>query len=601
MQILPEIHSLEDYEKMSNYVNISKNTPGTTVSNYKVGLYDDFENEIQYGTLYYNGHGLRLVYEDGCSMKTGYNKFRYCTVSNVDFKNHFICVNDNVTFFFSDEDDFDTFYNYIDLFNIRTETFLNAAIDKVNKIFLANYQNNVISRAFDELIQKIQEEFFTEDLNYFIMLHFFTFADDIVRKYVNFTRDDTNNAYQILRANREYGNIVSSIMNIIHNTANIIKSNIELEDEYVNFYLYLSIKEKLIEKYSAIWVNEYDNTYNCSDLKKYLIYCANECYITLNDNRSIFSFACYWLKNASKSTDDIRNVITKIKSIAELKDCPTRKGNTRVKAKYNSPDDVITSSYDKLNNLIGLTAIKNDVSNMINLVKMQIKRKEQGLKTVPVSLHLVFTGNPGTGKTTIARILADIYKEIGVLSKGQLVEVDRSGLVAGYVGQTAIKTQEKINEALGGILFIDEAYTLVKDGQDFGQEAIDTLLKAMEDHRDDFIVIVAGYTNLMQNFINSNPGLKSRFNKYIEFPDYSADELVRIFYSMCNEYQYTLTADADIILKEKLFEMEKNKDANFANARDVRNLFEMVITRQATRLSQETSNNIMEIDACDFS
>lgn len=166
--------------------------------------------------------------------------------------------------------------------------FLNAAIDKVNKIFLANYQNNVISRAFDELIQKIQEEFFTEDLNYFIMLHFFTFADDIVRKYVNFTRDDTNNAYQILRANREYGNIVSSIMNIIRNTANIIKSNIELEDEYVNFYLYLSIKEKLIEKYSAIWVNEYDNTYNCSDLKKYLIYCANECYITLNDNRSIF-------------------------------------------------------------------------------------------------------------------------------------------------------------------------------------------------------------------------------------------------------------------------------------------------------------------------
>ena len=188
-----------------------------------------------------------------------------------------------------------------------------------------------------------------------------------------------------------------------------------------------------------------------------------------------------------------------------------------------------------------------------------------------------------------------------MLSKGQLVEVDRSGLVAGYVGQTAIKTQEKINEALGGILFIDEAYTLVKDGQDFGQEAIDTLLKAMEDHRDDFIVIVAGYTNLMQNFINSNPGLKSRFNKYIEFPDYSADELVRIFYSMCNEYQYTLTADADIILKEKLFEMEKNKDANFANARDVRNLFEMVITRQATRLSQETSKNIMEIDACDFS
>ena len=174
---------------------------------------------------------------------------------------------------------------------------------------------------------------------------------------------------------------------------------------------------------------------------------------------------------------------------------------------------------------------------LVGLMQMQLQREKQGLKTVPVSQHLVFSGNPGTGKTTVARILAQLYKEIGVLSSGHLVEVDRSGLVAGYVGQTAIKTQEKIDEAIGGVLFIDEAYTLVKEqSNDFGQEAIDTLLKAMEDNRRNLIVIVAGYTNEMNKFIESNPGLKSRFNKYIEFPDYSLCELEQIFTNMCKQF-----------------------------------------------------------------
>ncbi|MCR5101349.1 MAG: AAA family ATPase [Butyrivibrio sp.] len=259
------------------------------------------------------------------------------------------------------------------------------------------------------------------------------------------------------------------------------------------------------------------------------------------------------------------------------------------------------SGMEELNELIGLDNIKDDVKELVSFVKVQKMRADMGKKTVPISLHLVFNGNPGTGKTTIARILAKLYKEIGVLSKGQLVEVDRSGLVAGYVGQTATKTQEKIQEAMGGVLFIDEAYTLAKEGSDYGQEAIDTILKAMEDHRDDFIVIVAGYTEPMEKFISSNPGLKSRFNKYIEFPDYSAEELIQIFEMRCNKYEYIMSEEAQGALKDILTYKVEHKDDNFANAREARNLFEAIVTNQASRVAQiesptEEQMNTIEVD-----
>lgn len=239
---------------------------------------------------------------------------------------------------------------------------------------------------------------------------------------------------------------------------------------------------------------------------------------------------------------------------------------------------------ETLNSLIGLQSVKRDVNNLIDFVLMTKKREEAGLKALPLSLHMVFTGNPGTGKTTVARLLAKVYKEIGLLSKGHLVEVDRAGLVSGYVGQTALKTTEVIESAKGGILFIDEAYTLVKGGNDFGQEAIDTLLKAMEDNRGDLVVIVAGYPELMEKFITSNPGLKSRFSKILCFPDYNAQELEAVFYEFCKKYEYVLSDDAEVFLKNYMETLIEEKTDDFANARDVRNFFEQAIRNQASRV-----------------
>ncbi len=259
----------------------------------------------------------------------------------------------------------------------------------------------------------------------------------------------------------------------------------------------------------------------------------------------------------------------------------------------------------ELDGLCGLEKVKADVKSLINLVKVRKLREEQGLPVVPMSLHLVFMGNPGTGKTTVARLLAKIYCAVGVLSKGQLVEVDRSGLVAGFVGQTAIKTGEVVQKALGGVLFVDEAYALVsqENGNDFGHEAIEVLLKAMEDHRKDFIVIVAGYSDLMADFIHSNPGLESRFNKYFFFEDYNGEQLFEIFTSMCKKNGYTLSKEAEEHAKTYLDSLYQRRDENFGNARDVRNVFEKSIARQCDRivtLENPTKEQLMELTVEDL-
>jgi len=238
--------------------------------------------------------------------------------------------------------------------------------------------------------------------------------------------------------------------------------------------------------------------------------------------------------------------------------------------------------------LVGLDNIKQSVKSLINYVKVRKLREENELPNPPLSLHMVFTGNPGTGKTTVARILSELYRAIGVLSKGQLVEVDRSGLVAGFVGQTAIKTSEVVTSALGGILFIDEAYALAPEigtGNDFGREAIETLLKLMEDHRDDLIIIVAGYDEPMERFITSNPGLESRFNRYFFFPDYNSEQLYEIFDMMCKKSEYILTEDAKEYAKEFFITIYETREENFGNARHVRNFFENIVTVHSDRVS----------------
>ena len=239
----------------------------------------------------------------------------------------------------------------------------------------------------------------------------------------------------------------------------------------------------------------------------------------------------------------------------------------------------------ELNGLIGLDSVKQEVSELVMLLKYQQRRREQNLKTSPVSRHMVFTGNPGTGKTTVARIIARLLYQQGLLEKDSVVEVDRSDLVGEYIGHTAGKTKAKIEEAMGGILFIDEAYTLARkdDPRDFGQEAIDTLLKAMEDHRDRLMVIVAGYTEEMHRFISSNPGLKSRFKKFINFPDYTGEQLARIFFHMAQADEYAIDARAKKLVSGHFDAVAMTRMPRFGNARVVRNFYQDVIAKLAVR------------------
>jgi len=276
------------------------------------------------------------------------------------------------------------------------------------------------------------------------------------------------------------------------------------------------------------------------------------------------------------------------RALDEIFGC-THNDETHNHKKSASQKVFTTDGLKSLNELIGLEPVKREVRKLASFIDIQRKREKSGLRAAPVSYHCVFTGNPGTGKTTVARILTEIYREMGVVKKGHLVETDRSGLVGEYVGQTAVKTNKIIDTALDGVLFIDEAYSLIQGGEkDYGREAIATLLKRMEDDRKRLVVILAGYTNEMKQFLDSNPGLQSRFNRYIEFPDYNAEELAKIFLKKTEECQYTCNKDVRASIVDIMKRAVETKDKNFGNGRFVRNLFENAIQRQAVRLSTQS-------------
>ncbi|MCG9892476.1 MAG: AAA family ATPase [Thermosynechococcaceae cyanobacterium MS004] len=274
--------------------------------------------------------------------------------------------------------------------------------------------------------------------------------------------------------------------------------------------------------------------------------------------------------------------------LQRMKDELKRSGSKMPGSLDSSSNDLADIS-DKLSHLVGMQDVKDDIHTLINFLKIQKMRELENLPSVSVTLHSVFCGPPGTGKTTIARLMGEIYKQLGVLSKGHVVETDRSGLVAGYIGQTAIKVDKVVESALDGVLFIDEAYTLASEtsaSKDFGQEAIDTLLKRMEDYKDKLVVIVAGYTEEMSRFINANPGLQSRFNRYFNFQDYNPDELLMIFDKICEQSYLSLAEQSRDVLLKKMTLLYENRDSRFGNGRLVRNIFDKTVEKQANRLSK---------------
>ena len=337
-------------------------------------------------------------------------------------------------------------------------------------------------------------------------------------------------------------------------------------------------KQENLPPEGVFWMSRVLRDYDRDLQQKYLVTLYRYASLTAKADGVITDVEAEWL-----------NKILNLSGNHESPDKADYSKNSNSAQDSNYPKSTsVKSKTAELKSLIGLHSVKAEIETLTNFIKIQQQREAKGLKTSSVSYHCVFTGNPGTGKTTVARIVADIYKSLGVLTQGHLVETDRSGLVAEYVGQTAVKTNKIIDSALDGVLFIDEAYSLISEGQnDYGKEAIATLLKRMEDDRSRLVVILAGYSAEMQKFIDSNPGLQSRFNRYIEFPDYSAEELYQIFERSTKNYDYTINSETGSVLKMYLDDAVAHKDKNFGNARFVRNLFEKTIERQANRLSTE--------------
>jgi stage V sporulation protein K len=375
------------------------------------------------------------------------------------------------------------------------------------------------------------------------------------------------------------------------------KSNLETEKALFSFaYYYDALRNKHFADEKAI--NTLNKLVSSSEFRENLkkIRSQNQI-IPQNSNQTNFLVSVLSEMKHPKLPEIIKHFekfiqfsynleIEKVPEIAAILAPTLQQQSANSQVSFTPTDDTLEKVLQELNELIGLEEVKNDVKELINLLEIQKKRSEQGLKNIEITLHTVFLGPPGTGKTSVARLLSRIFKHLGFLSKGQMYETDREGMIAGYVGQTATKVDKAVEESKGGVLFIDEAYALTQNsfGNDYGAEAVNTLLKRMEDHRDDLAVVVAGYTEPMKVFIESNPGLRSRFNRFFHFEHFKPAELFTIFESLCKKSDFILTEDAIEKLKDTFELLYSKKDEGFGNARVIRNLFEKCVQNQANRI-----------------
>jgi stage V sporulation protein K len=453
--------------------------------------------------------------------------------------------------------------------------YLYQKIDRFIKSIYLNEHNNV--EAIQEKFSPINETLALMDLYIQGLLLKISLADgNISEEEMLFITQLPQNINMLCEIMPNYKRIVKSLKT---NSFANYKDDFLKESNKVPMFLYLSVyvdKER----------DTNESMYIIKNIEK-ICNCLME--INNNNKEKKIAITSYEILKMTSFVKD-NGVFKEIEDEEVIKDLRVEKeSDTQLKGN-GTLDELLV----ELNELIGLSNVKNDVIEMINLIKYNNLRKEKGLKSIPISNHMVFTGSPGTGKTTIARLLAKIYKKLGVVSKGHFVETDRAGLVAGYVGQTALKVKDVVKKSIGGVLFIDEAYDLVREagGNDFGEEAITTLVKMMEDNRDDLIVIVAGYTDKMDKFVKANPGLSSRFNKYIHFPDYRADELLDIFQYTCRKSD-VLISESALSLASSIFKQQVNID--FGNARGIRNYFEKAISNQANRIVNITDVSKLEL------